>query len=637
MDDTQISFLHSDEDEQVFDSQPEVPTNTSPSSPSFQYDPSSPTTSVNTTVGAFDISLPIGDQLEQQSPSLAPLLRRDEPGQKVPPADDTNESSDEGLSALTRSSSSSLAHATESSDDNIYKTESSEESSDDTSRSHATMASAASSSSSSPPTSDTSNIPTPGPAIGARDTIQPKLLIPTSPPGPSIGSRDARYAYLLTYSQADLDKFPSAAAFADPIKTAFNKCNAQVERWVASKERHEQTGGYHYHMAILLAKQKRWKKIKEEIYNTLGISPHFSGKHAGYASAYRYVTKCAPEEDIAHSEGHVYMGPIRENDPAYLGMQSNVKKTAAKRSSAGATGQDEGEAKKKKPQARDLRHKDIAKMVVDHRIESLQHLQRIAELRRVAGEYDLFTYLAVRKAKDTEELIRNCWEIQSAPGRADTIKLPRTMVLQNTAAGECVDSCNGRWREMAEQILEWNEKVDNNEFKRAIYENLQLGRSKGSSVFLIGPTDCGKSFLLLPLKTVYTTFANPTQDRYAWIGVDLADVIFLNDFRWSSSLIPWDDLLRLLAGEQVQFARPKNLYATNIILSSDNTIPVFGTGMKKNQWKGAYQATSELENEQMDRRIKYFEFSHQISKQTVQRGAKPCAKCFAQFILSGLD
>ena len=34
----------------------------------------------------------------------------------------------------------------------------------------------------------------------------------------------------------------------------------------------------------------------------------------------------------------------------------------------------------------------------------------------------------------------------------------------------------------------------------------------------------------------------------------------------------------------------------NILISEENTIPIFGTDMTKYQWMGAYQATSAQEN-----------------------------------------
>ena len=171
------------------------------------------------------------------------------------------------------------------------------------------------------------------------------------------------------------------------------------------------------------------------------------------------------------------------------------------------------------------------------------------------------------------------------------------------------------------------------QLKNGLRENIELGRAKGSTVFLIGPKDCGKSFLLMPLEKIYKTFSNPTRGRYNWIGVDEKEVIYLNDFRWDKEVIPWDDFLRLLAGERVWFERPKNQFATNIYIDEDNTIPVFGTGMTNYQWMGAYQATNQQENAQMDCRIKYFQFTYSIPAHKIIRRVPPCPSCFAKFIL----
>ena len=60
---------------------------------------------------------------------------------------------------------------------------------------------------------------------------------------------------------------------------------------------------------------------------------------------------------------------------------------------------------------------------------------------------------------------------------------------------------------------------------------------KFRNIMFVGPGNCAKTFLLPPLQLIYKTFRNPANDKYAWLGSEKADVIFLNDFRWSSEMI----------------------------------------------------------------------------------------------------
>ena len=56
---------------------------------------------------------------------------------------------------------------------------------------------------------------------------------------------------------------------------------------------------------------------------------------------------------------------------------------------------------------------------------------------------------------------------------------------------------------------------------------------------LTGPANCGKTFILNPLNVVYKTFSNPASTSFAWIGVENCEILFLNDFRWSSQILAW--------------------------------------------------------------------------------------------------
>ena len=54
---------------------------------------------------------------------------------------------------------------------------------------------------------------------------------------------------------------------------------------------------------------------------------------------------------------------------------------------------------------------------------------------------------------------------------------------------------------------------------------------------IVGPANCAKTFLLNPLNVIFNTFSNPASTRFAWVGAEQAECIFLNDFRWSPAVI----------------------------------------------------------------------------------------------------
>ena len=61
-------------------------------------------------------------------------------------------------------------------------------------------------------------------------------------------------------------------------------------------------------------------------------------------------------------------------------------------------------------------------------------------------------------------------------------------------------------------------------FAAAIRELLEKGRGKYRNVMIVGPADCGKTFILNPLNELFQTFTNPATTSYAWVGSENAEV-----------------------------------------------------------------------------------------------------------------
>ena len=81
---------------------------------------------------------------------------------------------------------------------------------------------------------------------------------------------------------------------------------------------------------------------------------------------------------------------------------------------------------------------------------------------------------------------------------------------------------------MAKGILRHN-KINACVFAEAIRTLLELGRGKNCNILLVGSANCGKTFLLNPLKEIYDTFQNPSSTKYAFVGAENKELIFLDD------------------------------------------------------------------------------------------------------------
>ena len=114
-----------------------------------------------------------------------------------------------------------------------------------------------------------------------------------------------RRTYLVTYSQADFELFPTRKSFGDMIQKYFDQGDAKAKTayWACCLEPHKKRRhGYHYHLSLKLTDVKKWAAVKNNITEKEGIVVNFSDKHSFYIAAYKYTTK--EDKFVYHSEGH---------------------------------------------------------------------------------------------------------------------------------------------------------------------------------------------------------------------------------------------------------------------------------------------------------------------------------------------
>ena len=138
--------------------------------------------------------------------------------------------------------------------------------------------------------------------------------------------------------------------------------------------------------------------------------------------------------------------------------------------------------------------------------------------------------------------------------------------------------------------------------------------------------------MLKPLEIIFWGFTNPANDKYAWVEADQTEVIPLQDFRWSSELICWQDFLLLLEGENAKLPSPKNQFATDVCINTD--IPIFATSKAKIEFVGEHNTRDDRETEMMDVRWNTFEFTHRIP-QADQKIITPYPRCSTKLVLLG--
>ena len=124
------------------------------------------------------------------------------------------------------------------------------------------------------------------------------------------------------------------------------------------------------------------------------------------------------------------------------------------------------------------------------------------------GKHDFTIFVLKKTEKNRNEIIKTAWKMQSGKARIQRMNKTRLDILEEHSHKECV--CLGEWLRSANKILEFND-ILKREFARAIRTALEKGRGKKQNVMLTDPTNCGKSFLLNPLKDIFNAFVNPVR------------------------------------------------------------------------------------------------------------------------------
>jgi hypothetical protein len=198
--------------------------------------------------------------------------------------------------------------------------------------------------------------------------------------------RAVRQVYLVTYSQADTESFPTRKSFAEAVCEAFTSTtNATILHWVCSSENH-QNGGTHYHMALKLNRCQRWLPVRQYIQSEFGINVHFSNRHINYYTAWTYATK--DDETPLQSENHpILLGPPRTAAASQVHSQQHS--------------QDPAEPPTKRRRSR-LTNFEVGNLIREQRLKSRTELLAFADMQQQEGKSDLSEFIFNRGKKGSQ-------------------------------------------------------------------------------------------------------------------------------------------------------------------------------------------------------------------------------------------
>lgn len=330
--------------------------------------------------------------------------------------------------------------------------------------------------------------------------------------------RRQRMIYLITYSRANIEMFPTRQSFAEAVLQAWDLHGVELIHWVVSLEPHalcdeedEEMNRWHYHMAIKLSKKSRWLRVRKCLDETFGAKVNFSDRHTTYYSAYTYATK--EDSEALHSPNH----PELSNPPRTESAIARRKTKARQR---------QGKQKGKTQRERGLTVYDVSEIIEQKKISKRLELVCFALEQKREGKTSLAEFIANKGANAVEEALAIAKEFSEAEEKMVRAKKTRLDLLRDAKDSVCVDGCTGRWQNAATEVVR-NNGIDVSAFCTAIYTALDKGRGKYQNVYVHGPANTGKTFILSPLKTIYKVFCNPATGSFAWMGAEEAEVILL--------------------------------------------------------------------------------------------------------------
>ena len=152
-------------------------------------------------------------------------------------------------------------------------------------------------------------------------------------------------------------------------------------------------------------------------------------------------------------------------------------------------------------------------------IKTEEELMTKAQEQFAEGKKDLKKFILGKSPKALQDLITTTWKMEKAATNIQRQQKHRMDIIRETLQKECVEECSGNWYRCALEVLQGN-NVESVAFAAAMRELLTKGRGKFRNILIVGPANCGKTFLLSPLQKIFNTFSNPANDKYAWLGAE---------------------------------------------------------------------------------------------------------------------
>ena len=176
-------------------------------------------------------------------------------------------------------------------------------------------------------------------------------------------------------------------------------------------------------------------------------------------------------------------------------------------------------------------------------------------------------------------LIDDVWQWERIETDLQYEKLGRMDTLHAAARGSCV--CEGKW--VATVVASFLANgIDIKELCKDVLHLLRVGRSPDTPVLALAGAfgGEGKSFFLKALLNVYgddQVFESPVAGGFPLLGLHDSKVIFMDEWRFDTDVLPWSVQCLLYDGSHVPVKRPQNMQGITGHTKYKGTSPIFVT------------------------------------------------------------
>ena len=424
----------------------------------------------------------------------------------------------------------------------------------------------------------------------------------------------SKEAFAVLLEKRHVEVFAAVAADGVPVNT--------VTKIMVFAERHAD-GNLHYYAVVQCARPYGCGRVQSRLKEVDRVYTSFGTAHTYFWSAVVYASVPTPHkgpEEMDPQPYHSHGRTLREE----LADAPRGARAADRQRVFTFLGIPQA-AKKSKPT---LDKEDLASRIVTERWLTTEDVVKAAA---EAKERDPALYNTVLNwgAQRVDDFVKWTWALEGgAPAPVPVDRITRLREVAET--GECV--CDGGWKPAAEYLLDM-QGIDSTYFRKLVVRALRLGRRKDVNVLVTGVPDAGKTFVFKPLAKIYSTFQTRGQrERFPLQGLPACDVAVLQDVRYESFGLCWDDWLRWGDGETLMINVPRNV-AGAASVEYDGTAPLFATMADVFHFPlGEARQTGrdvERENAQFRSRWRIVHFGKAIPPQMRDRGLEPCPKCAA--------